>query len=110
MIRDKIVFSTENPALKERLLRDPKLSLGKAVDTTRSSEFTHKELVGTKGAEESDEQEVDVLVTTLTIKPEFQEAANSPGLESHAVAVDDLEGDAEPLTCETNAQLGESLA
>lgn len=32
MIRDKIVFSTENPALKERLLCEPRLSLEKAVD------------------------------------------------------------------------------
>jgi len=32
MIRDKIVFSTEKPALKVRLLRELKLSLEKAVD------------------------------------------------------------------------------
>ena len=37
MIRYKIVLSTENTALKERLPREPKLDLQKAVDISRSS-------------------------------------------------------------------------
>ena len=45
MITDKIVFSTENPTLKERLLREPKLDLQKAVDISRSSELAHEEFV-----------------------------------------------------------------
>ena len=32
MIRDKIMFLAEDPALKERLLREPKLDLWDAVD------------------------------------------------------------------------------
>ena len=32
MIRDRKVFFTENPALKERLLHEPKLDLQKVVD------------------------------------------------------------------------------
>ena len=50
MIRDKIVFSTEDPALKER---EPKLDLQKAVDMSRSSELAYKEFVTMKGAEKS---------------------------------------------------------
>ena len=64
MIRDKIVFSTEDPALKERLLREPKLDLQKAVDISRSSELAHKEFVTMKGADKSgDTVEVDALNT-----------------------------------------------
>ena len=53
MIRDKIVFSTEDPALKERLLRETKLDLQKAVDISRSSELAHKEFVTMKSTEKS---------------------------------------------------------
>lgn len=64
MIRDKIVFSTEIPALKERLLREPKLDLQKAVDISRSSELAHKEFVTMKGADKTDDKvEVDALNT-----------------------------------------------
>ena len=66
MIRDKIVFSTQDPALKERLLREPKLDLQKAVDISRSSELAHKEFVTMKGADKSgDTVEVDALNTNL---------------------------------------------
>ena len=56
VIRDKIVFSIENPALKQRLLCEPKLDLQKAVDISRSSELAHKELVSMKGAASMEEQ------------------------------------------------------
>ena len=42
MIRGKIVFSTDDPALKERLLREPKLDLQKTVGICRSSELAHQ--------------------------------------------------------------------
>ena len=63
MVGDKIAISTEDPALKERLLRVPKLDLQKAVDISRSSEQAHKEFVSMKGAAETEEQQVDVLNT-----------------------------------------------
>ena len=68
MIRDKIVFSTDNPTLKERLLREPQLDLQKAVDISRSSELAHKEFVSMKGADKSDYKEVDALNTTRPSK------------------------------------------
>ena len=68
MIRDKIVFSTDNPPLKERLLREPQLDLQKAVDISRSSELAHKEFVSMKGADKSDYKEVDALNTTRPSK------------------------------------------
>ena len=64
MIRDKIVFSTNNPTLKERLLREPQLDLQKAVDISRSSKLAHKEFVSMKGADKSDYKEVDALNTS----------------------------------------------
>ena len=63
MVGDKIAISTEDPALKERLLRVPKLDLQKAVDISQSSEQAHKEFVSMKGAAETEEQQVDVLNT-----------------------------------------------
>lgn len=58
------MFTTEDPALKERLLREPKLDLQKAVDISRSLELAHKEFVTMKGAEKSsDTVEVDALNT-----------------------------------------------
>ena len=63
MVGDKIAISTEDPALKEPLLRLPKLDLQKAVDISRSSELAHKEFVSMKGAAETEEQQVDVLNT-----------------------------------------------
>ena len=78
MIRDKILFSTENPALKERLLREPKLSLEKAVDISRSSELAHKELMGMKGADGSDKQEVDALTTNRANKPRLPRGGKQP--------------------------------
>ena len=63
MIRDKVVFSTEDPALKKRLLREPKLDLQKAVDISRSSELAHKEFVTMKG----DTVEVDARNTNPPI-------------------------------------------
>ena len=68
MIRDKIVFSTNNPTLKERLIREPQLDLQKAVDISRSSELAHKEFVSMKGADKSDYKEVDALNTTRPSK------------------------------------------
>ena len=61
MIRDKIVFSTENPALKEWLIRDPKLDLQKAVDISRCSELAHKDFVSMKGAARMEGQQVEEL-------------------------------------------------
>ena len=68
MVRDKIVFSTENPALKERCC-EPKLSPEKAVDISRSSELAYKELVGIKDADGSDKQEADALDTSCEQTP-----------------------------------------
>ena len=67
MIRDKIVFSTDNPTLKERLLREPQLDLQKAVDISRSSELAHEEFVRMKGANKLD-YKVDALNTTRPSK------------------------------------------
>ena len=63
MIRDREVFSTENPALKERLLREPKLDLQKVVAISRSSELAYKEFVSMKGAAKKEEQQVHALNT-----------------------------------------------
>ena len=63
MVGDKVAISTEDPALKERLLLVTKLYLQKAVDISRSSEQAHKGFVSMKGAAETEEQQVDVLNT-----------------------------------------------
>ena len=44
MIRDKIVFSMKDKRIQERLLREVKLSLKRAVDICKSSEVTRKEV------------------------------------------------------------------
>ncbi|XP_044163427.1 uncharacterized protein LOC122947887 [Acropora millepora] len=44
MIRDKIVFSTKEKTLKERLLRETDTSLQKVIDICRSAEITKKEI------------------------------------------------------------------
>ena len=61
-IRDKILLSTDNPTLKERLLSEPQLDLQKAVDISRSSVLAHKEFVSMKGADKSYYKEVDALI------------------------------------------------
>lgn len=38
MIRDQIVFSMHDQRLKERLLREPNLTLGKAIDACQAAE------------------------------------------------------------------------
>ena len=65
MIRDRKVFFTENPALKERLLHEPKLDLQKVVDISWSSELAYKEFVSMKGAAKKEEQQVHGLNTNL---------------------------------------------
>ena len=42
MIRDKIVFSMKDKRIQERLLREVKLKLKRAVDICKSSEVTRK--------------------------------------------------------------------
>ena len=44
MIRDKIVFSMKDKRIQERLLRELKLTLKRAVDICKYSEVTRKEL------------------------------------------------------------------
>lgn len=78
MIRYKIVFSTEKPALKVRLLHELKLSLEKAVDIPWSSELSHKELVGMKGTNGSNKQEVDAFGTNRVNKPYFSRGGKQP--------------------------------
>uniref|UniRef100_A0A803KB09 Gypsy retrotransposon integrase-like protein 1 n=1 Tax=Xenopus tropicalis TaxID=8364 RepID=A0A803KB09_XENTR len=53
MLRDKIVFSITNPALKEKLLADPDLTLEKAVSICRIKETTKAqvEAMGASAAE-----------------------------------------------------------
>ena len=106
MIRDKIVFSSENPALKKRLLREPELSLEKAVDISRLSELAHKDLVGMRGAEGSDEQEVDALVRNRANKPRPLRGGKQPRSRGPGGGSEQ----AEPHTCEMNGQLGEGRA
>ena len=95
-IRDKIVFSTEDLALKELLLPELKLSLEKAADISWSSELAHKELIGTKGAKGLDKQEVDTLVTTCTNKPRLlrggqQVQSLGPGMAADEIIAVDAE-------------------
>ena len=44
LIRDKIVFGVRDNALKERLLREPKLTLDKALDICRAAETSREQL------------------------------------------------------------------
>lgn len=44
MIRDKIVFSMTDRCLKERLLREPNLTLEKAIDTCRAAETSRSQI------------------------------------------------------------------
>ncbi len=44
MIRDKIVFSVTDQRLKERLLREPNLTLEKAIDTCRAAETARAQI------------------------------------------------------------------
>ena len=44
MIRDKIVFSMKDKCIQERLLREVKLTLKRALDICKSSEVTRKEV------------------------------------------------------------------
>ena len=44
MIRDKIVFSMKDKRIQERLLREVKLTIKRAVDICKSSEVTRKEV------------------------------------------------------------------
>ena len=44
MIRDKIVFAMKDKRIQERLLREVKLTLKRAVDICQSSEVTRKEV------------------------------------------------------------------
>ena len=113
MIRDKIVFSTEIPALKERLLCEPKLDLQKAVDISRSSELAHKEFVTMKGADKTDDKvEVDALNTDRPNKGRTPKVANKANIEDETPTVkeDEVVEDVESHTLETSAQLGEKHA
>ena len=51
MIRDKIVFSSPDKSLKQRLLRQVDLNLQRAVNLCRSAETTHKEIQSMKSIE-----------------------------------------------------------
>ena len=44
MLRDKIVFSTSDRALKEKMLRTKDLNLAQTIDLCRSAEITRKEV------------------------------------------------------------------
>ena len=49
MIRDKVVFSLSDQRLKERLLREPNLTLERAINTCRAAE-TAKAQIQAMGA------------------------------------------------------------
>ena len=51
MIRDKIVFSSPDKSLKQRLLRQVDLNLQRAVNLCRSAETTHEEIQSMKSIE-----------------------------------------------------------
>ena len=78
MIRDRKVFFTENPALKERLLREPKLDLQKVVHISRSSELAYKEFVSMKGAAKKEEQQVHGLNTNRPNKIQASTGGKHP--------------------------------
>ena len=57
MIRDKIVFSMNDQRLKERLLREPNLTLERAIDTCRAAETAKVQMLAMNAAA----QEMSVL-------------------------------------------------
>ena len=59
MIRDKFVFSILNLAVKERLLREDKLTLEKAISMARASEAS-KEQIKAMGIQEQNNQNPSV--------------------------------------------------
>ena len=71
MIRDKIVFSLNDQRLKERLLREPNLTLERAIDTCRASD-TAKAQIQAMGAA-NQEKAMHVLHKR---KPEDQQLQN----------------------------------
>ena len=55
MVRDKFVFSIRDLAVKERLLRDKKLTLKKAICTARASEASKKQIKAMASKEQRNE-------------------------------------------------------
>ena len=59
MVRDKFVFSTRDLSVKERLLREDKLTLEKAISMARASEAS-KEQVKAMGTKEQNDENPSV--------------------------------------------------
>ena len=55
LIRDRIVFGIQDSSVRERLLRDVKLTLETAIEKVRSSEFTQIQLKQIKADKTTDE-------------------------------------------------------
>ena len=55
IIRDRIVFSLQDSSVRERLLRDAKLTLQTAIEKVRSSELTQIQLKQIKADKTTDE-------------------------------------------------------
>jgi hypothetical protein len=50
LIRDRLVFGIIDNSVRERLLRDPELTLQTAIERVRSAELTNAQLKQIKGA------------------------------------------------------------
>lgn len=61
MIRDKIVFSVTDKSVTEKLLREPNLTLQKAIDICRASEIAKERInIMASAKKESEEHAFDV--------------------------------------------------
>ena len=73
MIRDKIVFSTKEKTLKERLLRETDTSLQKVIDICLSGKITKKEIQSMQSVKcdtsSSTESSVHVIKSSLQNSP-----------------------------------------
>ena len=64
LIRDRIVFGIQDSSVRERLLRDAKLTLETAIEKVRSSELTQIQLKQIKADKTTDES-----ISAITTKP-----------------------------------------
>ena len=55
MVRDKLVFSVKDSSVKERLLREEKLTLQKAIDVARASEASKQQIKQMQPSNQSNE-------------------------------------------------------
>ena len=84
MIRDKIVFSTHETALKERILREKNPDLKKVVEYSKAAEVTKRELKSMKDAQGARSQAKTAQVDAIRSKNHRDRVKKSHGPQSTA--------------------------